>query len=75
MPRYEVQTETLCDGWVNCWMTYDEHNNMIPTIYDTREEAEAELAEYIEEMNFAVECGDVIDFDPETLRIAEVYDA
>lgn len=42
MPRYEVQTYTLCDGWINCW-SVDE----TPHTFATRQEAEKELREHL----------------------------
>ena len=37
--KFEVLTDTFCDGWVNCWSDDDED----PCLFDTLEEAEAEL--------------------------------
>jgi hypothetical protein len=44
--RYEVQTWTLCDGWVNTWTVSDEHGCR-PETFATREAAMAALAEFL----------------------------
>jgi hypothetical protein len=46
--RWEIQHYALCDGWVNAWTDSDE-NGDIPVTFDTKEEAEAELREFLEE--------------------------
>ena len=50
MLKYEVQTYTEFDGWVNVW--FDEENN--PVVFDTREEAQYELDELIADVKQAV---------------------
>lgn len=41
--RYEVQTWTLCDGWMNTWSIIEEAGDNIftdiPETFPTREEA------------------------------------
>jgi hypothetical protein len=49
---FEVQTYTICDGWVNCWTVDDE-----PQYYDTREEAEAEIAEFLDDIATEIQLG------------------
>lgn len=46
---YEVQTYTLCDGWINCWTTYEADGHSYPTYYDTYAEAEADLNDVLDE--------------------------
>jgi hypothetical protein len=41
---FEVQTHTLCDGWVNCWSEDGK-----PLYFPTKEDAEAELSDFLEE--------------------------
>jgi len=36
--KFEVETWTLCDGWVNCWSD----DNQIPLQFDSYNEAKAE---------------------------------
>jgi hypothetical protein len=44
MNRFVVLTDTVCQGWVNCWSEDDK-----PQTFATREEAQAELDEYIQD--------------------------
>lgn len=50
MKRYEVQMEFSNGDWENVW--YDDNES---TQFDTREEAEAALAEFLEETHRAYE--------------------
>ena len=43
---YEVQTYTVCDGWVNCWTIEDEK----PEVFDTPHEAEAAIYEFFADL-------------------------
>ncbi len=43
--EYEVQTYTLCGGWINCWTVDDQ-----PQQFETIEDAQAELDEFFEEI-------------------------
>ncbi len=43
--KYEVQTRTLCDGWVNCW-----HDNGQKVFYDTPEEAQESIDEFFDDL-------------------------
>lgn len=76
--KYAVLTETLCDGWVNCWTTGEE-----PTTFNTEAEAQAEIDDCIEGMKEshaeAVEAGIhdadevfIEEFEREQMRIVEV---
>lgn len=44
--KYEVLTYTLCDGWVNCWTDSDAEGNATPSLFDSREAAQAEVDDY-----------------------------
>ena len=66
---YEVQTYTLCDGWINTWS--DSLDDTLVT-FATREAAQAELDEYLSEAAYAVKAGYLEDFNPEDYRIVEV---
>ena len=66
--RYEIQTFTLCDGWVNCW-TFDDG---APITFNDKLEAEAYLVGYGVEVNEAHKCGDLSDpFNENDYRIVE----
>ena len=57
--KYEVQTYTVCDGWVNCWTTIHENDNETPAIYATREEAEAAITDHLADVAYAVKAGEM----------------
>jgi hypothetical protein len=70
MTKFEVQTEFLY-GWENVWT--DEYGN--PTIYNTREEAQKELEEFIACTVVDFQNGDLEEpYDMEQYRIVEVTD-
>ena len=43
-----------------------------PVLYDTKEEAEIELADHIADLAYAVEMGYMTDYDAHDWRVAEV---
>ena len=52
--RYEVQTFTMIDGWVNCW-TEDEQ----PLTFATEQEAQQAIEDHIADCEeFDIECDD-----------------
>lgn len=68
-PRYEVQTWTLIDGWVNCW--HDEDDK--PWTFKTRAAAKAELRLFLDDVVDAVRRGDMTDeYDPSEYRVRKV---
>mgnify|MGYP003343297807 FL=1 len=72
---YEVQENCLFGGWTNTWSYEDWAGKTIPTTYDTREDAEAELDYFFEQMKTEVEAGNMEDIpDREDFRIVEVKD-
>jgi len=64
---YEVQTYTLADGWMNCWQ--DDDGN--PVLFPTLAEAQEELADYRQDCEEAVACGDMQSND-DRLRIRKI---
>ena len=48
---FEVQTETLCDGWENCWTETNENEEGKPWVFETYQDAEDELFDFITEIN------------------------
>lgn len=44
---FEVQTDTLCDGWINCWT----ESGTGPWVFPTYQDAEDELFDFIAEVN------------------------
>lgn len=53
---YEVQTRTLCDGWVNTWHI-EENGVFSPETFPTREAAQAALDEFFAEIAEEIEVG------------------
>lgn len=50
---FEVQHYTHCQGWVNTWLVDDQ-----PQRFTTREEAEAELAEFLADIEAEIASGE-----------------
>jgi hypothetical protein len=65
---YEVQTYTLCGGWINIWT---EDDNTLVT-FDTFEAAQAALDQYLADSAYAVKAGDLEEVCPEDYKIVEV---
>jgi hypothetical protein len=64
--KYEVQTLTWADGWVNTWSL-----NGDPEYFDTYEDAEFALHEMLADIKEAVALGDMEEpYDPSDYRIA-----
>lgn len=61
MGHWEVQTYTLCDGWVNCWTVSEGNEDPKPHVFATRDEAAKELREYVADCHLAHEAGDMAD--------------
>jgi hypothetical protein len=51
MDKYEVQTYTLCDGWINTWTDEDEN----PIVFDNLEAAKKELLDHFKDLQESVE--------------------
>jgi hypothetical protein len=70
---YEVQEECLCGGWTNTWSSEEDDGTTIPTIYDTEEEAEIALDQFLDDCQTAVDDNYMSDVpDRDTFRIVEV---
>ena len=54
---YEVQTFTLCDGWVNCWSVEIDGISQQET-FETEAEADAAIDEFLAEIQAEIERGD-----------------
>ena len=64
---YQIETYTLCQGWVNIWADDD-----APVIFDTYAAASADLAEYLADLAHAVKVGHLDDYNPDDYRIVEL---
>ena len=67
--KWELQTWTLVDGWVN--ISLDENDK--PLYFDTNDEAVHELENYMKELRQAVVAGDMEPYDPSDFRVRHVY--
>ena len=77
--RYEVQTYTFCDGWINTWSISEEAADSLftdrPETFATRQEAQEALDEFLADIQSEIEAGqrDADEgYDPEGFRIQEV---
>ena len=67
--KYEIQTYTFADGWINCW-SYDDGS---PLTFNDKLEAEAYLIGYGVDINEEHQCGNLADpFNEDDYRIVEV---
>ena len=59
--RYEVQTWTLCDGWINTWSISEEVGDNIFTevreTFATRKEAQQALDEFLADIQEEIDTG------------------
>lgn len=70
---YEVQEFCLCGGWTNTWSYEDWSGKDIPTTFDTKEDAEAELDYFFEQMTEEFNNGNIEDIpDREDFRIVKI---
>ncbi len=56
--QYEVQQYTLCDGWVNTWCICEDGIIESMQVFDSEEEAQAELDEFFSEIAEEIESGE-----------------
>ena len=71
--KYEIQTFTLCDGWVNTWTNYDENDNEIPSTYDTYSHAQSDLHAYLKDELREYQSGNIDSpSDVDDFRIVEI---
>ena len=55
---YEIQTYTLVGGWINTSSTEDKNGNVIPLVFRTYDEAQAELDDYLGEVQDQIDSGE-----------------
>jgi len=71
--RYEIQTNTLCDGWVNTWTEEKQNGESVPETFATTQDAQEALEEFLESVKEAVEYGDMEEeYDIADYRIVPV---
>lgn len=66
---YEIQHNTLADGWVNTWLVSDDTGNLHPETFDTANEAEIALAEFLFDLAEEHEAGQIAACNPDDYRI------
>ncbi|HLG63082.1 MAG TPA: hypothetical protein VKY19_14175 [Ktedonosporobacter sp.] len=72
---YEVQTYTICQGWINCWSVIDAQGNETKQVFDTEAEAKVELEEFLADIAQEIFHGERAPnegYDPEDFRIVPV---
>lgn len=58
--HWEVQTFTICDGWVNCWAV-EENGISTPETFSNRDAAHKAIVDHVANCMLAVEFGDMQD--------------
>jgi hypothetical protein len=71
MSKYELQTKTILDGWINIITGA----NGKPIQFDTLEEVRNERESFFVDCIEAVSRGDMDDFDPADHRIEKIIEA
>jgi hypothetical protein len=54
--KWEIQEFTVFEGWVNTWTDGDDKS----VVFDTKEDAETALTDYLDDINQAVKDGDMV---------------
>lgn len=75
--KYEVQQYTLCEGWVNTWGV-EEDGVFVPEVFDSKEEAQAEINAFLQEIVEEIEQGERDPdngYNADDFRVAEVQRA
>lgn len=72
--RYEVQQNTICDGWVNTWSIEHHDGTVEQETFATRAEALAALDEFFADIWDEIVAGQCHPeaFDPDQYRVAKV---
>jgi hypothetical protein len=65
---YEVQTLTFLNNWQNTWT----NDGVQPTQFDTYAEAAAELAGFLEDMQYAAANNFLLDYNASDYRIKKL---
>jgi hypothetical protein len=71
--RYEVQMNTLCQGWNNVWSENSGDSDERPLNFASRKAAQDEIDKYLRDMKEAASLGHISDYEsPEDFRILEI---
>jgi hypothetical protein len=55
--RYEIQTFTLCGGWINTWRIIEQDNSETPETFATEAETRQALDEFLKEIQEEIDAG------------------
>jgi hypothetical protein len=70
---YEIQEFCLCGGWTNTWSVEEDDGTSVPTVYDSKKDAEDDLDDFFYQMHEDFMNGYIEDMpDREDFRIVEV---
>lgn len=72
---FEIQTYTLCDGWVNTWTISENGETPVSETFATREEAQTELEDFLSDIEFQIASGERASdegYDASEFRIIEI---
>lgn len=73
--HYEIQTFTLCDGWINTWFIIDKDNSETPETFASEAEAQQALDEFLREIQEEIDAGHRLPdegYSPDDFRIAAI---
>ncbi len=68
---YEIQTYTLCYGWLNTWTYEDSKGVTRPETFSTRQAAQEALDEALLELAEEYSLGNIFDYDHADFRIVQ----
>ena len=74
---FELQHHTWVDGWVNTSTTEDADGNEIPLVFDTHAEAQAEIDDYMGEIDDQKKSGEREaneGYDVDEFRVVEILE-
>jgi hypothetical protein len=58
MKKYELQNWTFVDGWINTSTEENEKGEIVPLVFNTRAEAQADLDEFMGEIADQIASGE-----------------
>lgn len=67
--KFEVQTSSICEGWLNVWSWQEGDEEPQRQLFDTAKEAQDAIDEFIQDTKNSP---DIEDYDPEDYRVVEV---
>ena len=67
--KWEVQTSTLCDGWINVWTWEEGDDGPKRQLFDSEVEAKAAIYDFLIDV---AEAPDILPYNVEDYRVVEV---